>query len=128
MRRKKRKMISPDLTPLIDIVFLLLVFFMIVSNFDKHGDIKLELPHSGLSSEGAGEKTFEVIIDKDKRYFIKENEIIREIKIEELEENIINQEEIIVTADKDLTYETVMELLGKIEKLSNKTITLSAFQ
>lgn len=128
MRRKKRKMISPDLTPLIDIVFLLLVFFMIVSNFDKYGDIKLELPHSGLSSEGAGEKTFEVIIDKDKRYFIKENEIIREIKIEELEENIINQEEIIVTADKDLTYETVMELLGKIEKLSNKTITLSAFQ
>ncbi|MGL5123649.1 MAG: ExbD/TolR family protein [Fusobacteriaceae bacterium] len=128
MRRKKRKMISPDLTPLIDIVFLLLVFFMIVSNFDQYGNIELELPHSGVISQEKETKSFEIILDKNKRYFIKENDVIREIKIEELEENLLNQDEIVVTADKELSYESVMELLGKIERISNKSITLSAFQ
>ena len=35
-RTKKRSLATPDLTPLIDVVFLLLIFFMLVTTFDKY--------------------------------------------------------------------------------------------
>jgi len=34
---KRREYISPDITPLIDIVFLLLIFFLVSSVFKKRG-------------------------------------------------------------------------------------------
>jgi biopolymer transport protein ExbD len=41
-----------NLTPLIDVVFLLLIFFMVTTTFSKEAQIKLELPEA-TSSEKA---------------------------------------------------------------------------
>lgn len=129
MRRKaKRDLITPDLTPLIDVVFLLLIFFMIVTNFNKYSGFKLELPTSGVTTEIDQNKALEIIIDKDKRYFVKNENDSKEIPIENLVEYITGQKEVIVTADKSLEYETVVELLGKIKNNSVESISLSTFQ
>lgn len=129
MRRKaKRDLITPDLTPLIDVVFLLLIFFMIVTNFNKYSGFKLELPTSGVTTEIDQNKALEIIIDKDKRYFVKSENDSKEIPIENLAEYITGQKEVIVTADKSLDYETVVELLGKIKNNSVESISLSTFQ
>ncbi|MCJ8342041.1 MAG: biopolymer transporter ExbD [Cetobacterium sp.] len=129
MRRKaKRDLITPDLTPLIDVVFLLLIFFMIVTNFNKYSGFKLELPTSGVTTEIDQNKALEIIIDKDKRYFVKNENESKEIPIENLAEYITGQKEVIVTADKSLDYETVVELLGKIKNNSVESISLSTFQ
>ncbi|MGX6592391.1 biopolymer transport protein ExbD [Cetobacterium ceti] len=129
MRRKaKRDLITPDLTPLIDVVFLLLIFFMIVTNFNKYSGFKLELPTSGVTTEIDQNKALEIIIDKDKRYFVKNENDSKEIPIENLAEYITGQKEVIVTADKSLDYETVVELLGKIKNNSVESISLSTFQ
>ena len=51
-RRHKREAISMDLTPLIDMVFLLLIFFLVTSSFKKEQRaLLLELPKS---EQGAG--------------------------------------------------------------------------
>ncbi|MEG2588023.1 MAG: biopolymer transporter ExbD, partial [Cetobacterium sp.] len=67
-RRKKREMIFPDLTPLIDVVFLLLIFFMVVTSFDKYSGMNINLPKSGIVAE-IDEKNYELIIDRDEKYF-----------------------------------------------------------
>ena len=45
----QRKQLSPDLTPLIDVVFLLLIFFMVATTFDDMNGMKIELPKSEVS-------------------------------------------------------------------------------
>lgn len=53
-RRNKRESLTMDLTPLIDMVFLLLVFFLVTSQFKKEElALLLKLPKS---EQGAGEQ------------------------------------------------------------------------
>ncbi len=58
-RKGKREALSPDLTPLIDVVFLLLIFFMVSSVFKKEElALLLSLPKTekGQSSKGKSEQ------------------------------------------------------------------------
>jgi len=57
----------PNLTPLIDIVFLLLVFFMLTAHFVRDEAIKINLPEAESSSIVNPEKPVEVIVDPDGR-------------------------------------------------------------
>ena len=62
-RRHKREAISMDLTPLIDIVFLLLIFFLVTSSFKKEQlALLLKLPKA---EQGAGteKKTEQLTIE-----------------------------------------------------------------
>ena len=43
--KKKRALLTPDLTPLIDVVFLLLIFFIVSTTFNKYGNIDIQLQH-----------------------------------------------------------------------------------
>lgn len=50
-RRKKRKSLPLDLVPLIDIVFLLLIFFMLTATFTIQSGIKVKLPKATTPGE-----------------------------------------------------------------------------
>lgn len=54
--RKKRPLMSLDLTPLIDVVFLLIIFFMVSTTFNKYGKIDIDLPSSNLETEDNNNK------------------------------------------------------------------------
>ena len=40
-----------NLTPLIDVVFLLLIFFMVSTTFDRHAKLKVELPEASAKQQ-----------------------------------------------------------------------------
>ena len=56
-----------SLTPLIDVVFLLLVFFMLASTFLKFGTVKLETAGAGASAADPS-KVVLVHVDRERRY------------------------------------------------------------
>ncbi|MDA3946690.1 MAG: biopolymer transporter ExbD [Helicobacteraceae bacterium] len=61
-RRKKEQISDVDMSPLIDMVFILLIFFMVSSTFVK--DMKLDLERPGASSASrASSKVIRVYID-----------------------------------------------------------------
>jgi len=61
-RRKKEQVSEVDMSPLIDMVFILLIFFMVSSTFTK--DMKLDLERPGASSASrASSKVIRVYID-----------------------------------------------------------------
>jgi len=69
---------SPDinLTPLIDVVFLLLIFFMVSTTFEHTSQIELELPEASAEGEVQGpEKHIDIIIDKEGRFFVNEKAV-----------------------------------------------------
>jgi biopolymer transport protein ExbD len=64
---------SPDinLTPLIDVVFLLLIFFMVSTTFNDDARLRLELPQAEGEATGADEPQFlEVVIDVSGRFYV----------------------------------------------------------
>src|SRR5210317_1383281 len=65
-----------NLTPLIDVVFLLLIFFMVSTTFEQQSRIQIELPEATASPEELEEESIEIIIDAGGRYFIGEEQVV----------------------------------------------------
>ncbi|SDS38164.1 biopolymer transport protein ExbD [Halopseudomonas litoralis] len=59
-RRTHREEVSVNLTPLIDVVFLLLIFFMVSTTFTRETQLKLDLPESA-SGDPVENRTLEQI-------------------------------------------------------------------
>jgi biopolymer transport protein ExbD len=64
---------APDinLTPLIDVVFLLLIFFMVSTTFRKESDIRIDLPEASQQQPSEDPQThLEVVVDAAGRYLV----------------------------------------------------------
>lgn len=69
-RRKKRAPVEIGLIPMIDVLLVLLFFFMIATTFRHHTDLKINLPEaSGEEMDQAG-KAINLFIDADGKYAI----------------------------------------------------------
>jgi len=70
--KKSRESAKLDLTPLIDVVFLLIIFFMVTTTFNNFGSVQIDLPSSTIQQTDKT-KSIEIIIDKDGNYHISED-------------------------------------------------------
>lgn len=59
-----------NLTPLIDVVFLLLIFFMVSTTFTKETHLKVDLPEANGQLSVADEKTLDILIAADGSYSV----------------------------------------------------------
>lgn len=66
VRQKRRPAIN--ITPLIDVMFLLLIFFMVSSTFKEQLGIDITLPQAG-ASESQEASVHEIVVDKDGVYY-----------------------------------------------------------
>jgi biopolymer transport protein ExbD len=73
--RKKREAPRVDLTPMVDVVFLLLIFFMISTTFVETPGISVKLPESSSQQRKQEVKEVKVYLSKDGRIFLGEQEI-----------------------------------------------------
>lgn len=101
---KKREIITPDITPLIDVVFILLIFFIVSSVFKKDElALVLNLPTS--SAQEIELKQKEIIIElNDEKLAIYGNETTFEIFEEEITKIEDKERNIIFKIDKDVKY------------------------
>ena len=68
--------VEVNLTPLIDVVFLLLIFFMVTTTFDRDAKIKIDLPTTSNAVPQAEKDKLEVIIDSQGKYFVDGKEVL----------------------------------------------------
>ena len=71
----RRSSHTPNLTPLIDIVFLLLVFFMLTAHFVEDEAITIALPEAQSSTELKQDEVVQVLVDAQGRAYINGEEI-----------------------------------------------------
>ena len=118
--RKKNTELSLEVTPLIDIVFLLLIFFVLNSQFDKLTSMELSLPevNSNQLNELANEKL--IIEINSAEEVILNGERLNEFSYTSLNDFIINNypenKKAVISADSDTKYQylvTVMDVLNK---------------
>lgn len=71
-RRQRPEEGGINLTPLIDVVFLLLIFFMVSTTFTKETHIKLDLPQAQGEAGAETRENIEVVVGADGRYRVNE--------------------------------------------------------
>lgn len=65
-----------NLTPLIDVVFLLLIFFMVTTTFNQQARLRVELPEASETVVESDRDHLEIIIDRSGAYFIDEKKLL----------------------------------------------------
>ena len=113
MALKSRNKVSTNfnMSSMTDIVFLLLIFFMLTSTLVSPNALKLLLPNS--KSKTLEKQTISVSINKDLDFYINENQVIENNLESELKEVLSNQKEpaIILHADKTVDIEHVVKVM-----------------
>ena len=71
IKRRSGGTLILEITPLIDVVFLLLIFFMLATTFDERSAFKIELPKSTVAKTKSTLKEVQVLVDKDKNIYLK---------------------------------------------------------
>ncbi|MEE9342682.1 MAG: biopolymer transporter ExbD [Gammaproteobacteria bacterium] len=128
-----------NLTPLIDVVFILLIFFMVSTTFQKESEIRIDLPEAGTESVVTDDiKRLDIIIDSDGRYFIGDQQLVNS-EFETLTKAITNylspdqsaiDTDIPVTirADRKTPYETVIRAMDATAQLGLVQMSLATNQ
>ena len=113
MALKSRNKVTPNfnMSSMTDIVFLLLIFFMLTSTLVSPNALKLLLPNS--KSKTLEKQTISISIDKNINFYIDENQV----DINELETRLINilsselEPAIILHSDKSVEIEHVVKVM-----------------
>lgn len=64
-----------NLTPLIDVVFLLLIFFMVSTTFDTTAQLKIKLPKADQEQSSVPPQKLNLLIDAKGNFFINSREL-----------------------------------------------------
>ena len=113
MALKSRNKVSPNfnMSSMTDIVFLLLIFFMLTSTLVSPNALKLLLPNS--KAKTLEKQTISVSVNKDLDFYINENQVIVSNLENELKQVLSQQQEpaIILHADKTVDIEHVVKVM-----------------
>ena len=115
-RRQKLDDVQINLTPLIDVVFLLLIFFMVSTTFNQSTELTIDLP-TATSNAPASDRTknIELVITADGQYVINGQTLINE-KVSTLIQGLkeVGQGDLtrplIITADAKSSYDMVLRV------------------
>ena len=75
-RKEQEENFALDLTPLIDVVFLLLIFFMVSTTFTKESHLEIDLPQSSSEPAKSAVKEIEVIISAKGEFSINDRALV----------------------------------------------------
>jgi biopolymer transport protein ExbD len=67
-RRQRLDDVNINLTPLIDVVFLLLIFFMVSTTFTRETQLSIDLPEAQGQAKAASDRQIEILIDEAGQY------------------------------------------------------------
>ena len=117
-----------SLTPVIDVVFILLIFFMLASNFNKVGEVNMNMNKESTTSSKEDIKIIKLLVRQDETVLTEgkvyeDNEILNMIN---LAIGDVAKYSIILTTEDDVTYQRFMNIISylKNNKLDNVSIGL----
>lgn len=128
VHKKKRSpyQVQVPLTSLIDIVFLLLVYFLLTTNFLTEEGIDIKLPEATASKEHERSE-LTIFVDKKGKIFFEQ----AEVTIEELENRLrdaiskTKDQMVIVKADREAIIGTAVKVMDIAKRLGAKRLGLA---
>ncbi len=109
-----------DLTPMIDVVFNLLIFFMLGATLIDTPSLKINLPESKTSESGQTSNSIIITISKDDNVYLGSSQMTINELSEEL--NILSQQQgeldkiIQIRADEDVLTKTLIDVIDRVKE------------
>lgn len=116
-RRESEESFALDMTPLIDVVFLLLIFFMVSTVFvDFKRQMEISLPSSKSSVPDEVPKPIELEVTVDKQVFLNGKKVrLRDLESVLAKIDVSKKSVAIIRADKNLPYGDVIKIMGLLQ-------------
>jgi len=120
---RRREEADINLTPLIDVVFLLLIFFMVSTTFDRESELGIELPEASVTAEPTRKGTLEVSVDGKGNYYVDGRPLVNtqvgtlvqamQQRVKELGVN----PPVVVNADGNAPHQAVMAVMDAAQQI-----------
>lgn len=128
--RRSRQNVEISMLNLIDVIFMLLIFFMIATAFNKYSQFQLSVPKSDAKFDKKEETKAEIIVNRNKKYFLKMGNDAKEISEENIRSEILKLpkemlENVTLTADEHLEYGYIVEVMSKLRNENVKNVSLN---
>ncbi len=128
-KKEREEEIRFGIAPLIDIVFLLLIFFMVTSHFDIASGVRIRLPKVSkkiLSEEYNSNIT--LVIDKTGQTYL-EGKKVDQKTLRKIIQNLVNEKgliRLILQADKDVRHGKVVQVMDLAKRAGVHSIIIAA--
>ena len=130
LRRPREDEVEVNLTPLIDVVFLLLIFFMVSTTFVTQSEISLTLPEAAQDVVEERIERIDVAIDREGRYFVKGQGLVN-TKLDTIKQAIadiamdLTEPTIVIKADAGASHQSVVRVMDAARQLGHTKVTFA---
>ena len=123
---KPAKKIGINLTPLIDVLFILIIFFTVSSTFLEQPGIELKLPEAESSQSHTAQKVI-VYVDNEENLFLNDDPVEIENVAEAVEALISAQTDksVVLHADEDVSHGIIINVMDLLRKQGIYKIVIS---
>ncbi len=115
-----------SLTPIIDVVFILLIFFMLASNFNKVGELNTSMTKESTSSSNEDIKIIKLLVNQDQTV-ISEGKVYDDKDLPTMLKLAIKEADkysIILTAKNNVTYQRYLSIMSFLKENKIKNISI----
>ncbi len=133
-KRRSRDEVGVDLTPLIDVVFLLLIFFMVSTTFIRETQLKIDLPEASGELQEVEPDTIEITVDRRGDYAVNERLLVNnemDTLLRALREVLAEREpsaRVIITADANAAHANVVRAMDAAGRVGLSRISITTRQ
>lgn len=127
-RPRGEEEVDVNLTPLIDVVFLLLIFFMVSTTFIRESEIELTLPEASAEVREDPIDVIEIAIDANGRYFVNGNALISN-QLSAIRQALVDvrpsdaEPVVIISADAEASHQAVITVMDAARQVGLTRIT-----
>lgn len=133
-RRRRRDEVGVDLTPLIDVVFLLLIFFMVSTTFIRETQLKIDLPEASGELQEVEEDVIEITVDRRGDYAVNERLLVNnemDTLLRALREAVAERDpstRVIITADANAAHQAVVRAMDAAGQVGLSRVSITTQQ
>ena len=135
IKRRSGGTLVLEITPLIDVVFLLLIFFMLATSFDERSAFKIDLPKSTAAKTKSTLKEVQVLVDKEKNIYLRYTDNSGKSQSEKLDLssfvsvvseklNTSESKDVMISADKAIDYGFIVEIMSLLKESGASAINI----
>jgi biopolymer transport protein ExbD len=136
--RKKREKLEISITPMIDVVFLLLIFFMVTTTFNKESALNIKLPQAEGEEPEQEPKVINLTIDAQGTYYLSGDDGLPRELVNQKRETLKGELQklavislnlpFVINADAKTPHEAVIRALDIAGQVGFKRITFAAIK
>ena len=135
IKRRSGGTLVLEITPLIDVVFLLLIFFMLATSFDERSAFKIDLPKSTAAKTKSTLKEVQILVDKEKNIYLRYTDNSGRLQSEKLDLssfvsvvseklNTSESKDVMISADKAIDYGFIVEIMSLLKESGASAINI----